>query len=260
MPRYRLLLEYDGGAFCGWQSQGRSAPDASDVPAARIVSVQDALARAVLRFCGEKSVPIGAGRTDSGVHALGQVAHIDLRREVEGWRLREALNFHLRPLPLVVLHAEAAEFHARFDATARRYLYRICNRRAPLALQRGRVWQVARPLDAEAMNAAAAHLLGRHDFTTFRSVRCQAASAVKTLDRLEVRRHGNELRIQGQARSFLYRQMRSMVGALKLVGEGKWRAEDVAAALAARDRRACPMPAPAAGLYLEAVEYGDKTP
>ena len=259
MPRYRLVLEYDGAGFCGWQSQAIPAA-AADAPGAKAPprpSVQDALAQAVLDFCGETTTPIGAGRTDSGVHALGQVACIDIGRRLEGWRLREALNFHLRPLPAAVLQAEETEaaFHPRFDATARRYLYRISDRRAPLCLERGRAWHVPRRLDAEAMNAAAACLLGRHDFTTFRSVRCQAASPVKTLDRLEVRRCGDGLRIHGQARSFLYHQMRSMVGALKRVGEGKWRAEDVAAALAARERSACPTLAPAAGLYLEAVEY-----
>ena len=254
MPRYRLLLEYDGACFCGWQSQ--ATPLLQRAVQARI-SVQDTLARAVEGFCGESVAIAGAGRTDSGVHALGQVAHLDLDRQVDGLRLREALNFHLREKGVVVLEAEEvdADFHARFDATARRYLYRICNRRSPPIIDRGRVWHVRRPLDAEAMDEAAKNLLGRHDFTTFRSTRCQAASAIKTLDQLDVIRQDCELRIHGRARSFLYHQMRSMVGALKLVGEGKWNMEDVAHALEARDRSACPTVAPAAGLYLERVEY-----
>ena len=255
MPRYRLLLEYDGACFCGWQSQAMPLP--REGAAQTRISVQDTLIQAVEGFCGESVAVTGAGRTDSGVHALGQIAHLDLERQVDGLRLREALNFHLRETGVVVLEAEeaAADFHARFDATARRYLYRICNRRASPIIERGRVWHVRKPLDAGAMDAAAKHLLGRHDFTTFRSTRCQAKSAVKTLDRLDVVRQGCELRIHGRARSFLYHQMRSMVGALKLVGEGKWNGGDVAHALEARNRSACPTIAPAAGLYLEAVEY-----
>ena len=257
MPRYRLVLEYDGAGFCGWQSQATPAPDAPASDARARISVQDALSLAFERFCGERVAVAGAGRTDSGVHALGQVAHLDLNREMDVLRLREALNSHLREEGVVVLQAEevAADFHARFDAKARRYLYRICNRRAPPVLDKGRVWHVRSPLDADAMNTAASRLLGRHDFTTFRSVRCQAASPVKTLDILEVHRDGCEIHIHGKARSFLYHQMRSMVGALKLVGEGKWRADDVANALAACSRDACPTLAPAAGLYLAAVEY-----
>ena len=265
VSRWRLLLEYNGGGFCGWQSQATPSHDVGGDFASgegELVSVQDALAAAIFAFCGERVVPIGAGRTDSGVHALGQVAHVDLPRlspPMEGWRIREALNAHLRRQPLAVLDAKAAsaEFHARFDATARRYLYRIANRRPPPVLERGRVWHVAPPLDADAMGEAAALLVGRHDFTTFRAARCQAASPVKTLDALETRRVGEEIHIRGRARSFLYHQMRSMVGALKQVGEGKWRPADVAAALEARERAACPMLAPAAGLYLEGVEYAD---
>ena len=255
MLRYRLLLEYDGACFCGWQSQAMPSPQ--ERAAQTRVSVQDTLIQAVEDFCGENVAVTGAGRTDSGVHALGQVAHLDLERQVDGLRLREALNFHLRETGVVVLEAEetAADFHARFDATARSYLYRICNRRAFPIIDRGRVWHVRKPLNDEAMDAAAKHLLGRHDFTTFRSTRCQAKSSVKTLDRLDVTRKDCELRIHGRARSFLYHQMRSMVGALKLVGEGKWNEGDVVHALEARNRSACPTIAPAAGLYLEAVEY-----
>jgi tRNA pseudouridine38-40 synthase len=199
----------------------------------------------------------GAGRTDAGVHALGQVAHLDLARPTTPETLRDALNVHLKPAAVAVLAAATVDegFHARFSATARLYRYCIINRRAPLALARGRAWRVPRPLDAEAMHAAAQMLVGRHDFTSFRAVLCQAASPAKTLDRLDVSRQGEELRITASARSFLHHQVRNIVGTLKLVGEGKWNAADVGAALAARDRSAAGPTAPAEGLYLVEVRY-----
>lgn len=246
MPRYRLTLEYDGGSFVGWQRQ-ENGP-----------SVQGALEEAIFRLSGERVTATGAGRTDSGVHASGQVAHFDLERSPEPETVRDALNFHLKPWPVAVLDAEVAPdgFHARFSATGRRYLYRIVCRRAPPALDRGRAWHVSRPLDAEAMAVGARSLIGRHDFTTFRAAECQADSPVKTLDRLDVERAGDEIRIVSEARSFLHRQVRSMVGSLKLVGEGRWPAARIADALDRRDRRACGPVAPPEGLYLTAVLYG----
>lgn len=245
MPRYKLTIEYDGAPFVGWQSQADGT------------AVQDVLARAIEGFCGEQVTVHGAGRTDAGVHALGQVAHIDLTRGVEPDTLRDAVNAHLRPAPVAVLDAEEvpAEFDARFSAIKRRYRYRIVNRRAPLALDRGRAWLVHVPLDAGAMHDAAQTLVGRHDFTTFRSTQCQAKSPVKTLDELVVSRYGAEIEIVAEARSFLHNQVRSLVGTLKLAGEGKWTARDVKSALDARDRAACGPVAPPDGLYLERVDY-----
>lgn len=245
MPRYRLTIEYDGASFVGWQAQANGR------------AVQQALAEAVERFCGERVTVYGAGRTDAGVHALGQVAHIDLATDWDADTVREATNQHLKPEPVAILEAEkaAADFDARFSAVRRHYRYRIVNRRAPLALERGRAWRVAVPLDAAAMDEAAQALVGRHDFTTFRAAECQARSPVKTLDELRVERRGEEVRITASARSFLHHQVRSMVGTLKLAGEGKWSRADVAAALAARDRSACGPVAPAHGLYLVAVDY-----
>jgi len=245
MPRYKLLIEYDGTPFAGWQIQANGA------------SVQGALTAALEAFCGERAHVQGAGRTDAGVHALGQVAHIDLVKEADPETLRDALNAHLRPHPIAVLEAAvvAQEFDARFSATRRHYLYRIVNRRADLAIDRARAWRIARPLDAQSMRAAAQHLVGRHDFTTFRAAECQAKSPVKTLDRLDVERSGDEVRIEAAARSFLHHQVRSMVGSLALVGEGKWQPDDVARALAACDRSACGPVAPPDGLYLVRVEY-----
>ncbi len=247
MPRYRLTLEYDGAAFVGWQRQTNG------------LSVQEALERAVLAFTGEAVTAAAAGRTDAGVHALGQVAHIDLAKAWPAETVRNALNDHLRQSALVVLAAALAPegFHARFSARARRYLYRIANRPAPLALDKGRAWHVAVPLDAAAMDAAARVLLGPHDFTTFRSSECQARSPVKTLDRLAVERRGEEIHVHARARSFLHNQVRAMVGTLKLVGEGKWRRAEVAAALAARERAAGGPTAPAHGLYFVAADYDD---
>lgn len=246
MTRYKLVIEYDGGGFVGWQRQDNGP------------SIQAALEDAVAGFCGERVVVTGAGRTDAGVHALGQVAHLDLAKAPAPDTLRDALNAHLRPAPIAVLAAERVDhdFHARFSATGRRYLYRIVNRRAPLALARGRAWFVPAPLDATTMHEAAQVLVGRHDFTSFRAAECQAKSPVKTLDRLTVERSGEEVEIRAGARSFLHRQVRNMVGSLKLVGEGKWRRADLAAALAACDRRAAGPAAPAEGLYLAGVDYG----
>ena len=245
MPRYKLILEYDGTPFVGWQMQDNGP------------SVQSALARAIEAFSGEATVPRGAGRTDAGVHALGQTAHMDLAKDWEPDKIRDALNAQLRPDPISVLTCERAreDFDARFSAVARHYLYRIVDRRAPLALERMRAWGVFRPLDAEAMHEAAQALIGNHDFTTFRSTECQAKSPVKTLDRLDVSRHGEIIRIEASARSFLHNQVRSMVGSLKLVGEGRWRADELRAALEARDRGACGPVAPPQGLYLVKVDY-----
>jgi len=245
MPRYRLTLEYDGGPFVGWQRQDNGA------------SVQGTLEDAIEKLCGERVTVTGAGRTDAGVHALGQVAHFDLVKEFPADTVRDALNHHVRPAPVAVLEAAAVgeDFHARFSATARHYLYRILNRRAPAVLDAGKVWQIAVPLDAEAMHAAAQTLVGNHDFTTFRAAECQSASPVKTLDRLDVSRRSDEIHIEASARSFLHHQIRSFAGTLKLVGEGKWSPRDVADALAARDRARCGPVAPPDGLYLVKVDY-----
>jgi tRNA pseudouridine38-40 synthase len=245
MPRYRLTLEYDGGPFAGWQRQDNGP------------SVQGALEDAILKLSGETVTVTGAGRTDAGVHARGQVAHFDLVKDFPGDTIRDGLNHHLRPAPVAVLDAShaAPDFHSRFSAVGRHYLYRILCRRAPPALDMGHAWHVVRELDAGAMNIAAQALVGHHDFTTFRAAECQANSPEKTLDRLEVSRQGGELHIEASARSFLHHQVRSMVGTLKLVGEGKWTAHDVARALAARDRSQCGPVAPADGLYLMRVDY-----
>jgi tRNA pseudouridine38-40 synthase len=245
MPRYKLILEYDGTPFVGWQMQDNGP------------SVQGRLASAIKAFSGEDTIPRGAGRTDAGVHALGQVAHFDLAKDWATDKVRDALNAHVRPDPISVLACErvADDFDARFSATARHYLYRIVTRRGPLALDRNRGWHVVHALDAAAMNVAAQGLVGNHDFTTFRSAECQAASPVKTLDRLAVTQTGDEVRIEASARSFLHNQVRSMVGSLKLVGEGKWTAADLKRALDARDRGACGPVAPACGLYLAKVDY-----
>ncbi len=245
MPRTKIIVEYDGGPFVGWQRQANGR------------SVQQAIEEAVTAFSGETVVVKGAGRTDSGVHALGQVAHFDLTRAWPTDTVRDAINAHLKPEPIAVLSAEAVDenFDARFSALARHYLYRISQRRAPPALDRGRAWWVAAPLDAEAMHAAAQALVGQHDFTTFRSAECQARSPIKTLDRLDVSREGDEIAVRASARSFLHNQVRSMVGTLKKVGDRSWAITAVGEALAARDR-ACSGPvAPAEGLYLVAVDY-----
>jgi tRNA pseudouridine38-40 synthase len=245
MPRYKLTIEYDGTPFVGWQLQ-ENGP-----------SVQGRLAQAIRSFSGEETLPRGAGRTDAGVHALGQVVHMDLYKAWPTDKVRDALNAQLRPDPISVLACERAadDFDARFSASARHYLYRIVNRRSPLALDRNRAWHVIHPLDAAAMHEAAQVLVGHHDFSTFRSAECQAASPVKTLDRLRVSREGEEIRIEASARSFLHNQVRSMVGSLKLVGEGRWASRDLEKALQARDRAACGPVAPACGLYLVKVDY-----
>ena len=245
MTRYKLTLEYNGAGFVGWQRQNNGP------------SVQAALEAAVLAFGGEAVTAQGAGRTDAGVHALGQVAHIDLAKPTDADTVRDALNAHFKPAAVAVLAAEVVDddFHARFSALERAYRYRIVNRRAPLALDRGRAWFVPQPLDAAAMHEAASALIGHHDFTSFRASECQAKSPGKTLDALEVTRDGNELVIEARARSFLHHQVRNMAGTLKLVGEGKWRRADVSRALDARDRRAAGPTAPAEGLYLVSVRY-----
>jgi tRNA pseudouridine38-40 synthase len=245
MPRYRLLVEYDGGPFCGWQRQ-ENGP-----------SVQGALEQAIFRLSGAHAVVTGAGRTDAGVHAQGQVAHFDIEKEFSGERLRDALNAHLRPAPVAVLAAEIAapDFHARFQASARHYEYRLLCRRAPPALMRGQVWHVARALDAQAMHRASEAFIGQHDFTTFRAVECQAKSPVKTLDRFTVAQEGDDIVFRASARSFLHHQVRSMVGTLKLVGEGRWRESEVAVVLEARDRARCGPVAPPQGLALMRVDY-----
>ena len=245
MPRYKLTIEYDGRPYHGWQRQDHGP------------SVQQALEEAVLRFCQARTLVQCAGRTDAGVHATGQVAHFDAPRDYRCDRVRDGLNFHLRPHPVVVLKAEAVDddFHARFCAIGRSYLYRIVNRRSPAALDAGRVWWVPVHLDADAMQAGADQLLGHHDFTTFRASECQAKSPMKTLDELAVTRVGEEIRITTAARSFLHHQVRNMVGTLKLVGEGKWTPDDVGRALAARDRNAGGPTCPPDGLYLTGVRY-----
>lgn len=245
MTRWRLTVEYDGTGFVGWQRQDNGP------------SVQQALEEAVAAFCGETVLVQGAGRTDSGVHATGQVAHVDIVRETDADTVADAINFHLRPAPVAVLDAIAVDdaFHARFSATGRRYRYRILNRRPMPTLERNRVWWVPVPLDAASMHAAAQVLVGKHDFTSFRAAICQAKSPVKTLERLDVARHGDEIVIEAAAPSFLHHQVRNMAGTLKRVGEGKWRTEDVAAALAARDRSAAGQTAPPDGLYLTEVLY-----
>jgi tRNA pseudouridine38-40 synthase len=245
MPRYKLTIEYDGAPFVGWQRQANG------------MSVQQALETAVQRFASEFAVVHGAGRTDAGVHATGQVAHIDLSREWRPDKIRDAMNHHLKPHPVAVLRAEAVadDFQARFSAFRRHYVYRILNRRAPGALQRNIVWHVARALDVERMREGAQRLLGRHDFTTFRAAECQANSPVRTLERLDVVRLGDVIEIHASARSFLHHQVRSMAGSLEHVGSGKWTVDDLAAALEARDRRRCGMVAPPTGLCLTQVDY-----
>ncbi len=245
MTRWRVSIEYDGGPFVGWQRQDNGR------------SVQGAMEDAVKAFSGETVSVFGAGRTDSGVHALGQVAHFDLTRVTDPDTVRDAINFHLKPQPVAVLDAaEAApDFHARFSAIERQYIYRIANRRAPLALDAGRAWHVAVPLDVGAMGEAAKALIGHHDFSSFRAVQCQADSPEKTLDEVTVTAAGETIEFRLRARSFLHNQVRIITGTLKLVGEGKWSALGVAKALAARDRAAAGPTAPPHGLYLAAVRY-----
>lgn len=245
MPRYKLIIEYDGAPYCGWQLQDNGP------------SVQGALENAVRAICGEQVRVHGAGRTDAGVHALGQVAHCDIGKHFVPGRFRDGLNALLRPHPIGVLSAEIVpdDFEARFSAIRRHYIYRIVNRRANLALDIGKVWRIPRPLDVRAMHAAAQRLVGKHDFTTFRDTECQAKSPEKTLDVLDVTRDGDAVNIMTSARSFLHSQVRSMVGSLVWVGEGRWSADDLAGALAAKSRSACGPVAPPDGLYLVRVDY-----
>lgn len=245
MARFKLTLEYDGTPYVGWQRQ-ENGP-----------SVQAVVEDAIFAFCGERLQLAAAGRTDAGVHAAGQVAHFDLMKTTTAEVVREALNFYLRPAPVVVLDCAIAapDFHARFSAVRRRYLYRIVNRHAPLALERERAWHVAQPLDLAAMNAAAKLLVGHHDFSSFRATQCQAPSAMKTLDVLAVERDEGEIRVRAEARSFLHNQVRIMVGSLVAVGAGKWSIEYFAQSLVARDRRAAGPTAPAHGLCLMGVDY-----
>lgn len=248
MTRFALTVEFDGGPFFGLQRQ-ENGP-----------SVQQSLEEAAQAVTGEKVTLHSAGRTDSGVHALAMRSHVDIEKDIEPFRLTEALNAHLRPDPVAVIGCEVKpdDWHARFSCVGRSYEYRIRNRRAPLTLEKGRAWHVAKPLDADAMHEAAQALVGQHDFTTFRSAHCQSASPVKTLDRLEVSREGDAVLIRAAARSFLHHQVRSMVGCLSLVGQGTWRIDQVAQALAAQDRAALGLNAPPEGLYFVAARYPDE--
>ena len=245
MTRYKIILEYHGRAFVGWQRQANG------------LAVQEVIENAIEKFSGEKVVTHVAGRTDAGVHAIGQVCHFDLEKETDGCTVRDAINFYVKPHPVSVLESEPVdnEFHARLSATKRIYLYKITNRRAPLAVEKGFSWHISQELDLDVMNAAAETLIGKHDFTTFRAVGCQASSPVKTLDYLGVERDEGLVLISARARSFLYHQVRNMVGTLKLVGLGKWTVDNVAEALAARDRAKGGPTAPPHGLYLTEVVY-----
>jgi tRNA pseudouridine38-40 synthase len=247
MTRFALTLEFDGGPFMGLQRQAHGP------------SVQQSVEEAVFAVTGETVTLHAAGRTDAGVHALAMRAHVDVARDIAPFRLMEALNARLRPAPIAVLACEAKpdDWHARFSCIGRSYRYRVVNRRAPLTLELGRAWHVRHPLDADAMHRAAQALVGHHDFTTFRSVHCQAASPVKTLDRLDVRREGELVLIEAEARSFLHHQVRSMVGCLALVGLGRWEVRRVAEALAAKDRASLGLNAPAEGLYFTGARYPD---
>lgn len=243
--RFRIVVEYDGRPFMGWQRQAHGP------------SVQAAIEDAAQKICQEQTAVHAAGRTDAGVHALGMVAHLDVARTITPFRLMEALNACLRPHPVAILACEPVpgDFHARFSCRARHYEYRIVNRRAPLTLDAGRAWRISATLDADLMHDAAQHLVGRHDFTTFRSAHCQADSPLRTLDRLDVRRTGDRISIFASARSFLHHQVRSMVGCLALVGEGKWTAQDLKSALDAQDRAALGFNAPPDGLYFSRADY-----
>jgi tRNA pseudouridine38-40 synthase len=247
VTRFRLTVEYDGGPFMGWQRQAHGP------------SVQQAIEEAIFAITGETATLHAAGRTDAGVHALAMAAHVDIERAITPFRLADGLNAKLRPLPVAILSARVApdDWHARFSCIGRRYVYRILNRRAPLALESGRAWRVPVVLHADEMNKAAQVLVGRHDFTTFRSAHCQSESPVKTLDRLTVRRFGELIEIEAAARSFLHHQVRSMVGCLELIGRGKWTPRDLKAALEAKDRAALGFNAPPNGLYFAEALYGD---
>jgi tRNA pseudouridine38-40 synthase len=248
MPRFKLTIEYDGARYAGWQRQENAR------------TVQQALEAAALALNGEPTVVTGAGRTDAGVHALGQVAHIDLVKALPAGKVRDALNAHLRPHPIAILESEdvAPGFHARFDATARSYIYRIISRRADLTLDKHRAWRVAAALDADAMHAAAQVLVGRHDFSTFRYIHCQADTPVKTLDSIRIYRKSEEIVLETTARSFLHHQVRSMVGSLVEVGRGRQPVHWIGDILHAADRTLCGPVAPAAGLYLASVSYAPR--
>ena len=250
MTRFRLTVEFDGRPFMGWQRQAHG------------LSVQQAIEDAARTITGEDVAVYAAGRTDAGVHATAMAAHLDIEKEMTPFRLMEALNALLKPQPVAILDCEAVseDWHARFSCLGRAYLYRIVNRRAPLALEAGRAWRIARPLDGGAMNEAARVLIGLHDFTTFRSTHCQAQSPVKTLDRLAVRREGDTVLVEAAARSFLHHQVRSMVGCLAMVGQGQWTPRDMQAALDARDRAALGLNAPSDGLYFVQARYPDDVP
>lgn len=245
MPRYKLTIEYDGTGYHGWQRQ-------DEYP-----SIQQELEEAIERFCGQHCEVFCAGRTDAGVHAMGQVAHVDFAEPRKPFAIQQGINFHmaLRQISVVAVEEVSDDFHARFTATKREYLYRIINRSAWLALDRNRVWLVPEKLDAEAMHEAAQLLLGHHDFTSFRDTACQSKSPVKTLDRLDVVRYGQEIRFHVSAQSFLHHQVRNMVGTLRLIGNGKWTQQDLLRALEAKNRRAAGETAPADGLYLVKVSY-----
>ncbi|WP_265570564.1 tRNA pseudouridine(38-40) synthase TruA [Sphingomicrobium nitratireducens] len=247
MTRWRMTVEFDGAPFMGWQRQDHGP------------SVQQTLEDAIAKMTGEDIRVHAAGRTDTGVHGLAMTAHVDVEKELTPHRLREGANALMRPAPVSVTAVEpvADDWHARFSCIGRRYLYRILNRRAPPALDRGRVWHIAQELDVEAMAKGAAHLVGRHDFTTFRSVHCQAQSPLKSLDRLELAVDGEEIHIRAAARSFLHHQVRSMVGCLALVGRGQWAPDDIRDALEARDRNALGLNAPPDGLYFVKAIYPD---
>lgn len=245
MLRYKCIIEYDGTPFVGWQRQANG------------IAVQQVIEDALEKIFGRRIVIHAAGRTDTGVHARGQVIHFDIDKTWECWKLREALNAHMRPRPVAVLEAEQVDgtFEARFSASKRHYLYIINNRRSPLTLERHQAWHVPRPLDADAMHAAAQALVGKHDFTTFRAAECQANSPVRTMERLDVTRNGDLVEIRASALSFLHHQIRSIAGSLEHVGSGKWQVEEMGAALEARDRRRCGRVAPPQGLYLMQVDY-----
>lgn len=247
MPRYKLTIEYDGTNYVGWQRQANGP------------SIQEAVETAIKAFCGDENPTHAAGRTDAGVHALAMAAHVDLSSEHRSDTVRDAVNQHLKPAPIAVIACEQVgeDFHARFSCTRRAYEYRIVNRRAPLALDKGRAWRVPQKLYADAMNAAAQHLIGKHDFTTFRAAACQSDSPVKTLDEISVSRMGEEIVIRCAARSFLHHQVRSIAGSLVEVGKGKWRPRDFKEALEAADRTRCGPVAPPDGLYFVRAEYGE---
>jgi len=246
MPRYKLTIEYDGTNYHGWQRQ-------ENLP-----TVQEEIEKAIKRFCGEELTIYCSGRTDAGVHALGQVAHVDLPNEIPDFKIRDGINYYLKPQPIAILKAEqvADDFHARFSTTERSYIYRLINRYAPLTIDRGRAWNVPRALDVDAMHEAAQILVGHHDFTTFRDMDCQAKSPFKTLDQLDVRRvQGDVIEVFARSRSFLHHQVRNMVGSIKIVGDGRWTKADLETALHAKDRRAGGPTAPPDGLYLFQIRY-----